>query len=120
MSQKKEIVRIVTHDGFIHADEVFALAVLKIYFEKVGKEMEIIRTRDLEKIAKADMAVDVGNEYDHKKNCDHHQKENRETTIRTAIRRIWISLETFWICYHFEGGSRVCRAKIGDPHRRIG
>lgn len=75
MSQKKDVVTVVTHDGFFHADEVFALAVLNIYFEEVGKEMKIIRTRDLEKIAKADMAVDVGNEYDHKSGrFDHHQK----------------------------------------------
>jgi uncharacterized UPF0160 family protein len=69
------LTKIVTHDGFFHADEVFALAVLSIYFEKNKKEMEIIRTRDLEKIDKADMAVDVGNEYDHKRGrFDHHQK----------------------------------------------
>ena len=51
MFPKTKIIKVATHDGFFHADEIFALAVLNIYFDKVGKEMEIIRTRDSEKIA---------------------------------------------------------------------
>lgn len=68
-------VTVATHDGIFHADEVFALAVLRIFFGKKNDEMEIIRTRDLEKIALAKIAVDVGGEYDKVKNrFDHHQK----------------------------------------------
>jgi len=76
MPQKKEIVRVVTHDGFFHADEVFALAVLKLVFDKEGKDMEIIRTRDKGIIEKTEMVVDVGGVYDlAKMRFDHHQKE---------------------------------------------
>ncbi len=70
-------VQIATHNGLFHADEVFALAVLKLVFEKSNKTLEIIRTRDLEKIALADIVVDVGGEHkSSKKRFDHHQKGN--------------------------------------------
>lgn len=69
-------VTIATHDGIFHADEVFALAVLKLYFEQEKKNVQIIRTRDLEQIYQADMAVDVGGEYSKARNkFDHHQKQ---------------------------------------------
>lgn len=71
----KKII-ITTHDGIFHADEVYALAVLTLYLEKVRKPFEIIRTRDMEKISASDMVVDVGREYLPSKNrYDHHQKE---------------------------------------------
>ncbi len=69
-------VTITTHDGIFHADEVYALAVLTLYLEKVRKPFEIIRTRDTEKISTSEMVVDVGKEYLPSKNrYDHHQKE---------------------------------------------
>ncbi len=68
-------IQVTTHDGIFHADEVFALAVLRLFFAQTGKEMEITRTRDLDKIAMSDWAVDVGGEHKAtKKRFDHHQK----------------------------------------------
>lgn len=70
------IVKIATHDGTFHADEVFALAVLKIYFEAKNQEIQIVRTRDLDMISDCQIVVDVGSKYDHKNHIyDHHQKE---------------------------------------------
>ncbi len=69
-----ETIKIVTHDGIFHCDELFALAVLIIYFKKEKKKIEVIRARDTEKIALADIVVDVGGKYDpDKKRFDHHQ-----------------------------------------------
>lgn len=73
-------VVIVTHDGPIHADEVFAIQTLTngIRFEPfAGKELyRVIRTRDPEVIAKADIVVDVGGVYDvDAERFDHHQPE---------------------------------------------
>lgn len=68
-------IKVATHDGFFHADEVFAIAVLKIYFANTGKEMELIRTRDQEIFDKCEMVIDVGNVYEPDKGrFDHHQK----------------------------------------------
>ena len=50
------MTRAATHSGGFHADDVFALAVLRI----VHPDLEIVRTRDPEVLAAADYRVDVG------------------------------------------------------------
>ena len=62
---------IATHNGNFHADDVFSVAALKSIFP----DIKVIRTRDLELIAKADIVVDVGGEYDPETDrFDHHQR----------------------------------------------
>jgi len=69
MSQQTQII--ATHNGNFHADDVFAVAALKSIFPSV----ELIRTRDLDVMAKADIVLDVGGIYDADKGrFDHHQK----------------------------------------------
>jgi uncharacterized UPF0160 family protein len=64
-------VRIATHNGTFHADDVFGVAVLLLLYPGA----EIVRTRDSEAIAKADFAVDVGGEWDPARGrFDHHQR----------------------------------------------
>jgi uncharacterized UPF0160 family protein len=67
---KKKII--VTHNGTFHADDLFAVATLAIVF---NDDVKIIRTRDPEIIASADVVCDVGGIYDaNKDRFDHHQK----------------------------------------------
>ena len=62
---------IVTHNGNFHADDVFSIAALKNIFPS----FKLIRTRDLKLIAKADIVIDVGGEYDaNTGRFDHHQR----------------------------------------------
>jgi len=62
---------IVTHNGNFHADDVFSVAALKYIFPS----FTLIRTRDLELIAKADIVIDVGGEYNAESGrFDHHQR----------------------------------------------
>jgi len=62
---------IVTHNGNFHADDVFSIAALKSIFPS----FKLIRTRDSEIIAKADIVVDVGGEHDAESGrFDHHQR----------------------------------------------
>ncbi len=62
---------IATHNGSFHADDVFSIAALKNIFPS----FKLIRTRDLEVIAKADIVIDVGGEYDADTGrFDHHQR----------------------------------------------
>ncbi len=71
----KEKIRVVTHSGNFHADEVFAVAVLSLLAEKEGKELEVVRTRDEAEFEKADILVDVGMRYEPENyRFDHHQK----------------------------------------------
>jgi uncharacterized UPF0160 family protein len=62
---------IVTHNGNFHADDVFSIAALKYIFPSFN----LIRTRNLEVINKADIVIDVGGEYDADAGrFDHHQR----------------------------------------------
>lgn len=61
---------IVTHNGSFHADEIFGCAVLKLVYP----DATIVRSRDTEIIATADIVLDVGGQYDFNENrFDHHQ-----------------------------------------------
>lgn len=85
MEENKKI-KIVTHSGHFHADEVFAVAVLQLFFGE--NETEIVRTRDQSVIVSGDYVVDVGGVYDPKIfRFDHHQEGGagvRENTIPYA------------------------------------
>jgi len=62
---------VVTHNGNFHADDVFSVAALKI----IMPIFNLIRTRDIEVISKADIVIDVGNKYDPDAGrFDHHQR----------------------------------------------
>lgn len=71
--------KIVTHNSDFHADDVFAVATLQIYLDKVGEKYKIIRSRDPEIIATGDYVLDVGSIYDEEENkFDHHQESFKE------------------------------------------
>jgi uncharacterized UPF0160 family protein len=64
-------VRVATHPGNFHADDVFAVAVLEL----VHGPLELVRTRDEAAIAAADLRVDVGGRSDPATgDFDHHQR----------------------------------------------
>ncbi|MPY21714.1 MYG1 family protein [Shewanella psychropiezotolerans] len=64
-------ITIVTHDGNFHADDVFSIAALKCVFPTFN----LVRTRNADIIAKADVVLDVGGEYDPDAGrFDHHQR----------------------------------------------
>ena len=90
----KSKIKVVTHDGSFHADDVFACAALSLWAERNGRKIEIIRTRDENLIKRADIVLDVGMEYDPEKNkFDHHQKDGageREFGIRySSFGLVW-------------------------------
>ena len=64
-------ITIATHNGNFHADDVFSIAALKNIFPAFN----LVRTRDLEVIGKADVVIDVGGIYDPETGrFDHHQR----------------------------------------------
>jgi uncharacterized UPF0160 family protein len=80
----KIIMKVASHDGRFHADEIFALAVLKLIYP----DLEIVRSRDENVYKKADIIVDVGHVYDPENLIfDHHQRSfshKRESGIPYA------------------------------------
>ncbi len=64
-------MEIATHPGNFHADEVFAVATLRLALGDLG----VVRTRDAERQARSDIRVDVGGRSDPLTgDFDHHQK----------------------------------------------
>lgn len=70
-------LKIGTHNGYFHADEVLAVRMLKFIEDK---KIEIIRTRNQELLDSCNIVVDVGKVYDPDTNrYDHHQTSCTET-----------------------------------------
>lgn len=66
---------VAVHDGSFHADDVFAVAVLRLVFP----DSVVVRTRDAERLQEADFRLDVGGAYDPAAGgFDHHQPDFRE------------------------------------------
>lgn len=64
-------ITIATHNGNFHADDVFSIAALKCIYPSFN----LVRTRDLDVINKADLVIDVGGIYDAESGrFDHHQR----------------------------------------------
>lgn len=64
-------MKIGTHNGVFHADEVMAVAALRL----INNDIHIVRTRDQRVLDECDIVVDVGGVYDPDNNrFDHHQR----------------------------------------------
>lgn len=90
----QSITRLVTHDGFFHADEVLSTAILRGIYPRA----EIIRTRDPEILARESanpksIVYDVGRAYDPRRLVfDHHQPgapTRFDDTPYSALGLIW-------------------------------
>ena len=91
-------MRIATHDGSFHADEIFALAALTLHDENA----EIVRTRDRDALAAADVRVDVGFRDDVSTgDFDHHQRDF------SATRPNGVGYASFGLVWR-EHGVRIC------------
>ena len=89
---------VATHNGSFHADEVFAIAALGL----LPEPLEIVRTRDPEGLAAADLRVDVGFRYDPAAgDFDHHQRDF------DLVRDNGIGYASFGIVWR-EFGAQVC------------
>jgi uncharacterized UPF0160 family protein len=62
---------IATHDDVFHADEVLAIAAFRL----IKGDVKVVRTREENVVANADMRVDIGKKYDIDTfDFDHHQR----------------------------------------------
>jgi uncharacterized UPF0160 family protein len=73
-SQQPPRLKVGTHDGVFHCDEVLACVMLTKYTDKYHGA-EIIRSRDEKKLEECDIIVDVGGKHQPPKYFDHHQRE---------------------------------------------
>lgn len=81
-------MKIGTHNGTFHCDEVLACFMLRLLPQY--KDAEIIRTRDPALLAQCDVVVDVGGEFDPKKHrYDHHQRSFTDTFHSLCPEKPW-------------------------------
>lgn len=81
-------MRVATHSGPFHADEVFACALLRVF---LGEDVELLRTRDPLLVAQADVAIDVGGEYDpSRRRFDHHQRSYLGSLSSAGMVLSWL------------------------------
>jgi uncharacterized UPF0160 family protein len=91
-------MRIATHDGSFHADEVFAIAALGL----LDTPVEVVRTRDRDALAQADLRVDVGFRADASSgDFDHHQRDF------DGVRGNGVRYASFGLVWR-EFGGRIC------------
>lgn len=98
-------IRIVTHNGKFHTDDVFSVAALKCIYDDV----EVIRTRDEDLVKSADIVLDVGGLNDAGiKRFDHPQPGG------AGLRQNGIPYASFGLIWK-EFGTTICKdAKIAD------
>jgi uncharacterized UPF0160 family protein len=66
------VLRVATHSGTFHADDAFAVAVLRLAHPDT--EVQVVRTRDRATQAAQDVRIDVGHRFDPAAgDFDHHQ-----------------------------------------------
>jgi len=95
-------MKIGTHNGTFHCDEVFACFMLKQLPEY--KNAEIIRTRDPALLDTCDVVVDVGGTYEASKHrYDHHQRSFSDTMNSLNPERKWLTKlsSAGLVYYHF-------------------
>lgn len=105
-------MRIATHNGVFQADDVFAVAALLIAYP----DAYVIRTRDPQQLATADIVVDVGGVYDHdKRRYDHHQRgragERENGVPYSAFGLVWKHLGMMILQEELRRP-----AKVSDPY----
>lgn len=73
-------MRIVTHNGKFHADDVASVALLTSYYTFNDIEPTLLRTRNPDLFQENDILVDVGLNYNHEKlQYDYHQTDFNES-----------------------------------------
>lgn len=102
-------VRIATHNGSFHADDVFGVAVLML----LHPQAELVRTRDAQVIADADFAVDVGGEWDAARGrFDHHQRGFSGARPNGVV---YASAGLVWAAFGVELAGRMLGPGVADP-----
>lgn len=92
METQEKKIRIVTHSGTFHVDDLFAVAALQLIHG--AENTEVLRSRDPKVWETGDYVLDVGNVYDPEiKRYDHHQHggagSRANGTPYSALGLVW-------------------------------
>ncbi|CAL8340107.1 unnamed protein product [Merluccius merluccius] len=109
-----------THNGTFHCDEVLACFILRQLPEY--QDAKIIRTRDPAELAKCDIVVDVGGEFDPKRHrYDHHQRSFGENFQSLCAEKPWVTkLSSAGLIYlHFGRQLLAQLTKLGEGDKQL-
>ncbi len=82
------VLLVATHSGCFHADDVLAWAFIRHF---VDAEAKLVRTRDTEILAEANIVIDVGGAHDpEQQRFDHHQPEYTGTRSSAGMVLDWL------------------------------
>ncbi|CAL9703819.1 unnamed protein product [Knipowitschia caucasica] len=99
-------MKIGTHSGTFHCDEVLACFFLRQLQEY--KDAEIVRTRDPDKLAECDIVVDVGGEFNAETHrYDHHQRTFSESFHSLCPEKPWVTKLSSAGLIYFHFGRRL-------------
>lgn len=112
-NHKESSIKIGTHSGVFHCDEILACYMLKRI--PLYQNAEIVRTRDQNILDACDIVVDVGGVYDPSRHrYDHHQREFKETMNSLNPDKPWkTKLSSAGLVYH-HFGDKIIKAVLGD------
>ena len=101
-------MKVITHNGRFHADEVFAIAMVALL---LGRVPEVVRTRNMDVInnkKEDDLVIDVGGMYDPKRGLFDHHQATPEVEGFAAAGLVWK-----------EYGREICIKMCGKDHQEI-
>ena len=108
------MLSVATHSGTFHADDAFAVAVLRLAHP--GEPVRVVRTRDRAQMAACDVRIDVGHAHDPATgDFDHHQNggAGARAGVAGAAGVPYASFGLVWAHY----GPGICRAALpGGDH----
>uniref|UniRef100_G3NUG1 Chromosome 12 open reading frame 10 n=1 Tax=Gasterosteus aculeatus TaxID=69293 RepID=G3NUG1_GASAC len=119
-AENMSVVKIGTHNGTFHCDEVLACFFLRQLPEY--KDAEIVRTRDPTKLSECDIVVDVGGEFDPKRHrYDHHQRTFAESFHSLCAEKPWVTkLSSAGLVYlHFGRQLLVQLTQLQEGDRQL-
>jgi len=91
---QKDALKIVTHDGTFHSDEIFSIGLLSVFEVVKGQEVQIVRSRDDNFLklflSSSDVfVIDIGGDFNAEMhNFDHHQEDDYFAD-KAAIRLVY-------------------------------
>lgn len=107
-------VRIVTHDGPFHLDDVLGCHILAT----IHKSHELVRTREDALFSDADFLVDVGGVYDpERRRYDHHQRGFDETYSEKY--RVLMSSSGMVFKHHIREYLEAIGVRLGESEREL-
>ena len=95
-TENNNVIKIAVHEGVFHADDVTAIALLKIFIPEItGKQIKFLTKRvshQEKNFDDFDLVIDVGGKYDGIKYFDHHQWTLKENP-HAAAGLVWQAIK---------------------------